>query len=707
MKARVLLIGSVLVLLAPAAYTIEKTLDDSRDGVVQRYNDRTASHAEFAEAAIAQVSAGHRETARTIVSGGVPRRADLDRFRGAVEPNSVWAAVIGPGGVVATATPMRGTQPLANNLEHRPETGRALDGRLSVGGILETSGGRPLLPVAIPIERGATTYALIDLVPADGVGSILARYLFSTETVKGSVSQIIGPAGNVVASSQGAVPGSFDVAPAMAMRGAHAGRFNDGSGPSRYSTAPIAGTELLFVRTIPESSLFASLAGSNRLAWGLFAGFAAALIALLLIGFRALDRRREADLEEERDRAAAELLKASSQDELTALPTRAAFLRLLESELESGDGDDLAVFSIDLERHRRVRDSLGREIVDALVVQFAERLSSELRNGDVLARIEGQTFALLCRSIAADEEISAVAARVLGTANEPFRANKRELTLGVRIGIATSAPGVGGEDLMRRADTALGEAASHDRPVEVYGQDIGLQALARLDLEGHLLEAIRTDQLKLYYQPIVSLATGTVQACEALVRWQHPDRGLLPPQEFVPLAEEMGIDPRAGQEGPAAGLPPGSRVGRGRDASGRQREPLGPRARGRIADGRRNGPRRERAQPLAPLPGADRDGDRGRRGQGHEDHPCDQRLGVKVAIDDFGSGYSSWSRLAGELPVQVDQDRPVIRRRIDGHLDAMVLASIIQLGAALDLDVVAEGVETKAPGGGSAFHAVP
>ncbi|MDK3258117.1 putative bifunctional diguanylate cyclase/phosphodiesterase [Blastococcus capsensis] len=232
-------------------------------------------------------------------------------------------------------------------------------------------------------------------------------------------------------------------------------------------------------------------------------------------------------------------------DHLTELPNRAHLHELINRELHRPDHPAVSVLFLDVDGFKDVNDSLGHEVGDELLRQMSARLLEATRAQDTVGRLGGDEFVVLCRNCDTDGA-AALAARCQAAFVEPFELGGRRLTLGASIGIAGTDGGnrrsVRSTELVRDADLAMyaAKAAGRGR-VRVFSPDLRSAAETRMQLAAELRDAIAGDQLVLHYQPIVQLSTGTCTGMEALVRWQHPERGLLPPSDFVPLAAQHDL----------------------------------------------------------------------------------------------------------------------------------------------------------------------
>ena len=237
---------------------------------------------------------------------------------------------------------------------------------------------------------------------------------------------------------------------------------------------------------------------------------------------------------------------AAFHDSLTGLPNRAMFTELLKAEIENSnrrDGHMFAVLFLDLDRFKNINDSLGHTHGDLLLVAFAERLERALRPVDTLARFGGDEFAILLSGMTDATDAVRVAQRISEELSQPFVLDKNSAFATSSIGIALSSTGYDRpEDILRDADTAMYRAKENGKArYEVFDQGMHARAVSRLQLESDLRRAVEEKQFCVYYQPIICLQTGRLAGFEALVRWNHPRRGLVSPADFIPVAEETGL----------------------------------------------------------------------------------------------------------------------------------------------------------------------
>jgi len=393
------------------------------------------------------------------------------------------------------------------------------------------------------------------------------------------------------------------------------------------------------------------------------------------------------------------------RDPLTGLPSRLLFLNRLTGALERLQrrrGRHVAVLFLDLDRFKVINDSLGHPVGDQLILAVAERLRHSLRRHETIARFGGDEFAILCEDISDEQDAIAVAERVLKSFGTPFQLADGEVTTGASLGIALSAnPDENGEDLIRDADAAMYRAKeSGGGRLELFDELTRQRAVARLQTENALRLALEREELRVFFQPEVSIETAEIVGVEALVRWEHPERGLLGPGEFISLAEETGLI-----------VPLGTWVMRESCRKARAWHDEGI-----VSDDfsmRVNVSARQLASER--LPGTVKQilVDTGLEPR----HLCVEvtetlliedpttsiatlsalkELGVEVAVDDFGTGYSSLQHLRN-FPIDcVKIDRSFVRGLPDSSEDAAIVGAVIELGHALGLSVTAEGVETDA-----------
>jgi diguanylate cyclase (GGDEF)-like protein/PAS domain S-box-containing protein len=395
-------------------------------------------------------------------------------------------------------------------------------------------------------------------------------------------------------------------------------------------------------------------------------------------------------------RRLADLRRQATTDDLTGLPNRRAFYAHVGAQLAAG-GHFRALLLLDLDRFKEVNDSLGHHVGDQLLVQVGTRLAARLRDGDMLARLGGDEFAVLLTDVTRTEATDA-AVKLRAALSEPFTLEGIALRTDVSIGISL-APEHGDEltVLLRRADIALYKAKSSHNGHHVYAGSDDTAGEARLRLLAELRTALTENQFCLHYQPKLGLADNDVHGVEALVRWDHPERGLLYPDGFLSLVEEAGLmraltqivleqalDQAAAWRAQGRSLS----VAVNLSASSLVDTDL-PEQVSALLAARRLPADALQLEITEEFLMADRD----------RASSILRRLrdtGVQIAVDDFGTGYSSLAYLR-ELPIdELKLDRSFVFPMADDARAAALVFSTIGLAHSLGLRMVAEGVENEA-----------
>jgi diguanylate cyclase len=420
------------------------------------------------------------------------------------------------------------------------------------------------------------------------------------------------------------------------------------------------------------------------------------LTGLLLASLLAwITRGHRRQLTVERSQA----MHASLHDTLTGLPNRTLladrFGQALRADARAGTSS--ALLLIDLDRFKEINDTFGHHYGDELLTQIGPRLAGILREVDTVARLGGDEFAVLLPDVRTVNDAIAVATELRSALEAPFRVEGVDLDVEASIGVVLS--GEHGQDtttLLQRADVAMYVAKVQNLGIFAYDPSVDGHSPARLALLGDLRRALTCDELVLHYQPKVSVSTGDVVSAEALVRWQHPQRGLLLPDAFIPLAEHTGLigpitqrvlDLALGQvrSWADAGRPLSVSVNLS------ARNLLDERLPGMVAEllATHGVPATllelevtESALMTEPA----------RAQQLLEQLSA---LGVRISIDDFGAGYTSLGQLKN-LPVsELKIDRSFVMTMTEDNSDAVIVHSVVDLGHNLGLTIVAEGVETE------------
>ncbi|MGH9017504.1 MAG: putative bifunctional diguanylate cyclase/phosphodiesterase, partial [Acidimicrobiales bacterium] len=244
----------------------------------------------------------------------------------------------------------------------------------------------------------------------------------------------------------------------------------------------------------------------------------------------------------ERKQIEDELSHLAAHDELTGLPNRRSLLEDLRRGLAEEDRSAIAVLFIDLDHFKLINDSLGHDVGDSLLLSVTDRLRSSVRPNDTVGRLSGDEFLVVCRHVSDRACAELVAERIRRTLAQPVHLNGEKVRVSASIGVALAGEQSDAEALMRDADAAMYHAKAQGRGrLEVFNEGMRQGALTRLRLERDLESALDEGQLRLHYQPVVALASGRIEGVEALLRWEHPEHGLLLPDRFIPAAEDTGL----------------------------------------------------------------------------------------------------------------------------------------------------------------------
>lgn len=410
---------------------------------------------------------------------------------------------------------------------------------------------------------------------------------------------------------------------------------------------------------------------------------------VLVISFRDITDRKVAE---------SRLKQMALNDALTGLPNRRVLVDRLEHALDRArrNGLTVGVLFVDLDRFKSINDSLGHESGDELLREVAKRLLNVLRPSDTAARLGGDEFVVVCEDLADSDAARNVAERIKDSLSEPYDIQSESVVITASVGVVLSSLGSTSEELLRNADRAMYKAKEEGRSqYQMFNDSIAERAVERLEIERGLRQAIDHDQLILHYQPIVDLTTGKISGVEALIRWRHPERGLVLPTEFIDIAEDSGAIVPMGSwalhtacRQVAQGIGNTTRpISLAVNVSGRQA--ARPEFRGTVQHALEESGLDPSLLHLeltesvfleaggATISGLSRL----------------KELGIHLSIDDFGTGYSSLTYLR-RFPVDsVKVDRSFVSGvRTERHDEAIVEA-VISLGGTFNLEVIAEGVE--------------
>jgi diguanylate cyclase (GGDEF)-like protein len=403
----------------------------------------------------------------------------------------------------------------------------------------------------------------------------------------------------------------------------------------------------------------------------------------------------------DRIKAEQQLKYDALHDSLTGLPNRNCLMHRLDLALKRTTQDpdfQFAVLFLDLDNFKVVNDSLGHLVGDELLINVAELLGRSIRDTDVAARLGGDEFVILAEAIQGIQEAAAIADRVLAELRSPFAIARRNVYISASIGIvAGGGTHERAADLLRDADLAMYRAKRAGRAqYAIFDPNMHLQAMQRLHLEQDLRQALQKDEFVLYYQPIVALNTLQIQGFEALVRWQHPQRGLVSPLEFIPIAEETGLIVPLGQwilntaclqlaqwqaQFPERTLKMSVNLSVQQLQTPLVSDLVEALTLSQIAADSlvleiTESMLVEHIEPIQTLLEEVR------------------KMGIYLSIDDFGTGYSSLSYL-GKLPVDTLKiDRAFVSPDDAEARNQVIAESIIALSNLLELGVIAEGIQS-------------
>ncbi len=406
-----------------------------------------------------------------------------------------------------------------------------------------------------------------------------------------------------------------------------------------------------------------------------------------------------ADLSEKKQ-AETRLHRLAYYDVLTNLPNRLLLEERLKQALAAASSNNLlaAVLHLDLDRFKAINDTLGHASGDKLLQAVAERLTGNVRGSDTLARFSGDEFAVLLTDVGNQENAALVARKILDALARPFVLDGHEIFITPSIGIAFyPADAANKDDLLRNADTAMSHAkAQGGNGYRFYDAKMNAGISQRLTLETGLRHALKRNEFLLYYQPQVDLRSGKIIGMEALLRWQHPERGLVSPAEFIPLLEETGLIVQVGEwvlraacaqnsAWLAAGLP---RMRMAVNLSAHQfRQSSLADAVCQALEDSGLAPELLELEITESIMIQDLQTTLTTLNQLH-------LIGIQISIDDFGTGYSSLSYLK-RLPIsKIKIDQSFVRDICGDPDDAAIADAVISLGHSLKMQVIAEGVET-------------
>jgi diguanylate cyclase (GGDEF)-like protein len=399
----------------------------------------------------------------------------------------------------------------------------------------------------------------------------------------------------------------------------------------------------------------------------------------------------------EKKAATAKINYLARYDALTALPNRTFFRDQMELTLARlrRSHESCAVLFVDLDQFKQINDTMGHPFGDALLCAVAERLRGIVRGSDLVTRFGGDEFVILQYPLARPDEAAQFARRIVDELNKPFQIERHEIVIGASIGIAVAPQdGLDPDLLLKNADMALYRTKSEGRGAwRFFEREMDEKAQARRTLEIDLRNALASDAFELYYQPLINLKANRIAGCEALLRWPHPERGMISPAEFIPIAEEMGLIVEIGERVlrracfECASWPGNVRVAVNLSPTQFRRGDIVASVRKALSDSQLP-PERLEIEITESVLVQDTEAARACLNQLRE-------MGVRIALDDFGTGYSSLSYLHSFPLDKVKIDRSFMRGIATGGRPLTLLRGVARLTTELGMSVTVEGIETS------------
>ncbi|VAW65834.1 Sensory box/GGDEF family protein [hydrothermal vent metagenome] len=388
-------------------------------------------------------------------------------------------------------------------------------------------------------------------------------------------------------------------------------------------------------------------------------------------------------------------------DSLTGLPNRMLFMDRIDQAISRAEREQgqFALLYIDIDHFKVINDSMGHAAGDQLLNTVSERLRHVLRKSDTVARLGGDEFTVIIEGLQEAEWVITVANNILETLLEPVKINSQEVHISGSIGIALyPQDGENFGTLLKHADTAMYKAKDKGRHTfQFYASEMSLKAVHRLELESQIRTALKEEQFVVYYQPKISLTTDKYIGVEALVRWQHPEKGMIPPIEFIPLAEETGLITQLDEWVMRTACEQFNKWKKAGSILENLSVNVSARhfKKGGLSVFCRSVLEKSSLDPssleIELTESALVDNYSSAKKALEEIH----EMGIQIALDDFGTGYASMSYLK-EFPFDtVKLDRSFIKGIPDDMESTAIVDAMIQLSSALSLNVVAEGVETE------------
>jgi len=396
-----------------------------------------------------------------------------------------------------------------------------------------------------------------------------------------------------------------------------------------------------------------------------------------------------------------EIRHLAYHDVLTGLPNRMLFMDRIDQAISRAQRENskFALLFLDIDHFKVINDSMGHAAGDQLLNVVSQRLTQVLRKTDTVARLGGDEFTIIVEALDDCELVAVIAKNILSSLEKYIEINQKEVYIGGSIGVALyPQDGENFGALLKNADTAMYRAKELGRQTfQFYADEMSFKAMQRLDLENQIRNALKNQEFVVYYQPKVDLKTGECSGMEALVRWQHPQRGLVAPVEFIPLAEETGLIIQLDEwviksackqfkKWQECGYPVKNlsvNVSARHFKEGNMLEHCA-----KVMDEMQMSPEHLEVELTeSALVGTYQSA----KNILNEIH----NMGIKIALDDFGTGYASMSYLK-EFPFDtVKLDRSFVKGVPDDKESSAIVKAMIQLAAALNLKIVAEGIETE------------
>jgi len=395
--------------------------------------------------------------------------------------------------------------------------------------------------------------------------------------------------------------------------------------------------------------------------------------------------------------ARAQIESVAMTDSLTDLPNRRSFVTCLSNSYDSGQNvsrSNYALLYLDLDHFKMVNDSLGHPVGDELLKVVAKRISANIRPDDIAARLGGDEFAILAKNIYQNDQAATVARRLISELSKPYQIMNHDITIGVSIGIVIGKINVDKDELMKLSDVAMYEAKAAGRNTyRIFQEEMQERVNQKRTIEIGLHKALQENEFELHFQPIYSLAPLKLAGMEALIRWRHPDKGLIAPDEFLPVADEVGVM---------------DRIGRWVMLEACRQAVCWPRSLfvavnispTEIISGNL-GSNITKALKISGLPASRLEIEitetallNNVRSVQRQLHDI-KKIGAHISMDDFGTGYSSLSYLANFPFDKIKIDRSFIHDLEHSPKSLAIVRTIIQLARNFECAVVAEGLETS------------